>query len=186
MRLLASDLLAQKSTHMQDGRGEAIRSEQIFNFIQAKGVNVIIVQRTHDVLGNFVQLKKTRANRMARDPADFPNRGLETCQREVFEQIVKEAEIKRPVRRADFKHIADLEAGVGKEDASVLDIFIAKINARVIKELGYPKSEEKPVIVGGTAGNLEDLDAWCRKRNCRCANAIWCLNLLPETKERIQ
>ena len=54
-------------------------------------------------------------------------------QREMLEQVVREAAVARPVGQWDIQHVVRMECDVGKHGSSVLDVLAAQIEAAVLQ-----------------------------------------------------
>ena len=81
MRLLATELLAKKSAYMDYLRLKASRCKRFLGPRHAQQVAMIIVERTNDVVADFLHLKKTNANAQPRHATDLLNRGVQAIQR---------------------------------------------------------------------------------------------------------
>src|SRR6266496_2963697 len=114
MRLIAANASAQIRAYMQRLHREAVLGEQRFRFHQAQRVHVVSAHRTRYVFGHFVHLEESHADSMPRYAAEFADGAFQSRWREMLQQIVRKANVKRLVRRGDFKNVADAEASVWK------------------------------------------------------------------------
>jgi hypothetical protein len=89
MRFLASELFSEKAADVDHLPREPVSREQFFHSSHAQSVPMIFIHRAHDMVGNFIELKKSGANSAVGDAANLFHRGFHSFQRQMLEQIVE-------------------------------------------------------------------------------------------------
>src|SRR6185436_12897271 len=117
--------LPKESWHMQNACRKTILSEQFASPRDAQGIQVVIVRWPDNVILHLMHLEKAGANSIPSDTADFLDRGLQSFNRQMFQQVMKEADVKGLVCCRDVKHVAGPEIRPWKENRRVLYVFVA-------------------------------------------------------------
>src|SRR6185369_4563834 len=119
-------------------------------------IPMVILDRPQDMLRDFVHVEKAHRNAPAGHPAKFADRCLNTFSRKMLEQIVSKTKLKALWFRVDFKHIPLVETRARKQGAGILDVLLAEIEAGILECVGQAIGSKKTVIIGRTAGRLEE------------------------------
>jgi hypothetical protein len=115
---------------------------------------MVIVHRLNLVLGNLIHIEEANAHALARHAAHLFDGCLQSLRREMFEQVVDDAEIKGFVRRGDVKDVGHRERDAGEKGACVINVLAADVETSVARERCDAIGVEEAVVVGGAAGGL--------------------------------
>src|SRR5690349_20995193 len=111
--------MAEECVDMHNLRGEAVFGKRVFDSCHAERVAMVQLHRSNDMVIDLGHVEEAEAKPVARESANLVDGCFQALQRQMFEQIMDEAEVEVFSRPRDLKNICRFKTNMRKQKAGV-------------------------------------------------------------------